>query len=207
MEVSLWENMLVKLPMTLRYLFSVHIFSPHASLFSLLWVMSHFLKDAWLQFTLLKPVHVNNLTSLPLCSRIPLVPRDGNLYLRFHLCFSLRFKFQDHLFYFYCMFPGHMLHRNVEMVDYHKCYLMGWLNAEFTITPLFLRIPICMAFSWTTSDHRAIEAVLNVMIILDWLLAFIIHFVTLVSYICTSLSPGWQGSEGSDSHRVRVLSL
>ena len=60
---------------------------------------------------------------------------------------------------------GIFFHRNVEIVDYHKCYLMGLHNEEFTITPLFLRIPICMAFSWTTSNHTAIEDVSFLMII------------------------------------------
>lgn len=53
----------------------------------------------------------------------------------------------------------------MEIVAYHKCYLMDLHNEEFTITPLFLSIPICMAVSWTTSSHTAIEAVSFVMII------------------------------------------
>lgn len=145
------------------------IYSPYrfffqdTTLLSILWFMSHFFWDVWLKFSCPKPVQVNNLNLFPFF--LGFLQHQGievcayDFICIFHSDLEFKISFLPIVY-----FSGHMLHRNMEIVDYLKCCLMDWCNEEFTIISLFLRIPICAAYCWTTSGHRALEAVLNVMI-------------------------------------------
>lgn len=75
-----------------------------------------------------------------------------------------------------------------------------WWNwhSEVYRHSLVLKLPVRVAFCWTTSGHRAIEAIEAVWNVIeavtgDWFLSLIILFIIMVCYIHISLSPGWQG--------------